>query len=597
MPEERGENLKSLQIAAIDHIPWLEYRHTLSDGRVCIRLRTGKGEFDAVTLRYAHNYAEGAPFSHAWEVPMERMWRDETHEVWQAVFMPEDPRILYCFLLRAQGVRLVHDAGGTRAEPQNPADVKAFHFAHAYPAREKPQWARGCVGYQIFPDRFRRVDVPGEEPVEPWGSPRVANEYRFGGNLKGILEAVPYLRELGVGVVYMTPIFLSDTSHRYNTFDYYQIDPLLGSLEDLRTLADALHAGGIRIVLDGVFNHCGLGFAPFQDALQNGRDSRYADWFFFGEQYPCGYMTFGEKWAYMPKLNMQNPDCAAYFLNVGRYWLREAHVDGWRLDVSPEVWPDFWRQFRRAVLDENPDAILIAECWDDSREWCSIGDMFDGTMHYVLSDAIWGFFAEGRTDLAQFDAEVNRAMMLYPQEVQNSMWNFLSSHDTARMLTRCGNQTRKMRAAAFFQMTHPGVPVIYYGDELGMRGGPDPDCRRCMTWERVPSSRMLAYYRRLTQMRGSLRVLREGTLITHEVGGDGLYAYLRRTEDALALCVLNTSAARLTGRTLALPRELAGEKRLLDALSGRRIAVRRGLAAISLAPGEGMVLLKAQRNE
>ncbi len=597
MPEERGENLKSLQIAAIDHIPWLEYRHTLSDGRVCIRLRTGKGEFDAVTLRYAHNYAEGAPFSRAWEVPMERMWRDETHEVWQAVFMPEDPRILYCFLLRAQGVRLVHDAGGTRAEPQNPADVKAFHFAHAYPAREKPQWARGCVGYQIFPDRFRRVDVPGEEPVEPWGSPRVANEYRFGGNLKGILEAVPYLRELGVGVVYMTPIFLSDTSHRYNTFDYYQIDPLLGSLEDLRTLADALHAGGIRIVLDGVFNHCGLGFAPFQDALQNGRDSRYADWFFFGEQYPCGYMTFGEKWAYMPKLNMQNPDCAAYFLNVGRYWLREAHVDGWRLDVSPEVWPDFWRQFRRAVLDENPDAILIAECWDDSREWCSIGDMFDGTMHYVLSDAIWGFFAEGRTDLAQFDAEVNRAMMLYPQEVQNSMWNFLSSHDTARMLTRCGNQTRKMRAAAFFQMTHPGVPVIYYGDELGMRGGPDPDCRRCMTWERVPSSRMLAYYRRLTQMRGSLRVLREGTLITHEVGGDGLYAYLRRTEDALALCVLNTSAARLTGRTLALPSELAGEKRLLDALSGRRIAVRRGLAAISLAPGEGMVLLKAQRNE
>ncbi|HIU15000.1 MAG TPA: alpha amylase N-terminal ig-like domain-containing protein [Candidatus Ventricola intestinavium] len=589
--------MKSLQIAAIDHIPWLEYRHTLSDGRVCIRLRTGKGEFDAVTLRYAHNYAEGAPFSRAWEVPMERMWRDETHEVWQAVFMPEDPRILYCFLLRAQGVRLVHDAGGTRAEPQNPADVKAFHFAHAYPAREKPQWARGCVGYQIFPDRFRRVDVPGEEPVEPWGSPRVANEYRFGGNLKGILEAVPYLRELGVGVVYMTPIFLSDTSHRYNTFDYYQIDPLLGSLEDLRTLADALHAGGIRIVLDGVFNHCGLGFAPFQDALQNGRDSRYADWFFFGEQYPCGYMTFGEKWAYMPKLNMQNPDCAAYFLNVGRYWLREAHVDGWRLDVSPEVWPDFWRQFRRAVLDENPDAILIAECWDDSREWCSIGDMFDGTMHYVLSDAIWGFFAEGRTDLAQFDAEVNRAMMLYPQEVQNSMWNFLSSHDTARMLTRCGNQTRKMRAAAFFQMTHPGVPVIYYGDELGMRGGPDPDCRRCMTWERVPSSRMLAYYRRLTQMRGSLRVLREGTLITHEVGGDGLYAYLRRTEDALALCVLNTSAARLTGRTLALPRELAGEKRLLDALSGRRIAVRRGLAAISLAPGEGMVLLKAQRNE
>ena len=136
-------------------------------------------------------------------------------------------------------------------------------------------------------------------------------------------------------MIYTTPLFLSDSSHRYNTFDYFKIDPLLGTLEDLCNLADALHEKGIRIVLDGVFNHCGLGFAPFKDAMEKGKGSEYYDWFFFGEQYPCGYMTFGEKWAYMPKLNMQNEACAAYFLDVGRYWLREAHVDGWRLDVSP----------------------------------------------------------------------------------------------------------------------------------------------------------------------------------------------------------------------------------------------------------------------
>lgn len=450
--------MKSLQIAAIRHMPWLEDRHTLSDGRVCIRLTTAVNEFDAVTLRHADHYAEGEPFARATDTPMERMWCDENHEVWQAVFRPHDPRIVYAFILRAGDVTLLHDADGTRAVPEKPEWVNGFHYAHAYPAKEKPQWARGCVGYQIFPDRFRRVDVPGEETVEPWGSKRVANEYRFGGNLKGILEAVPYLAELGVGVVYMTPIFLSDTSHRYNTFDYYQIDPLLGTLEDLRNLADALHEKGIRIVLDGVFNHCGLGFAPFKDAMEKGKGSEYYDWFFFGEQYPCGYMTFGEKWAYMPKLNMQNEACAAYFLDVGRYWLREAHVDGWRLDVSPEVYPDFWRQFRRAVMAANPNAIMIAECWHDSREWCTVGDMFDGTMHYVLSEAIWKFFADRRWSLAQFDAGINRAMMLYPQEVQNSMWNFLSSHDTARMLTRCGGRVKSMRAAAFFQMTHPGVP-------------------------------------------------------------------------------------------------------------------------------------------
>lgn len=585
--------MKSLQIAAIHHIPWLEDRHTLSDGRVCIRLTTAANEFDAVTLRHAFHYAEGEPFAHATDIPMERMWRDENREVWQVVFAPRDPRIVYAFILRAGDVTLLHDADGTRAVPENPAWVSGFHYAHAYPAKEKPQWARGCVGYQIFPDRFRRVDVPGEEAVEPWGSKRVANEYRFGGNLKGILEAVPYLAELGVGVVYMTPIFLSDTSHRYNTFDYYQIDPLLGSLEDLRNLADALHARNIRIVLDGVFNHCGLGFAPFRDAMEKGKASEYYDWFFFGAQYPCGYMTFGEKWAYMPKLNMQNEACAAYFLDVGRYWLREAHVDGWRLDVSPEVYPDFWRQFRRAVLQTKPDAIMIAECWHDSREWCTVGDMFDGTMHYVLSEAIWKFFAERRWSLAEFDAGVNRAMMLYPQEVQNSMWNFLSSHDTARMLTRCGGRVKAMRAAVFFQMTHPGVPVIYYGDELAMRGGPDPDCRRSMTWDKVDGNAMLAYYKRLTHMRGESEVLREGTLRTWEVGEDGLYAYLRQTERETVLCALNTSE-RAIRRMIRLPEALAGCKDVRDLMTGKTHNVQGGYVTLALGACEGAVLGRAE---
>lgn len=156
--------MKSLQIAAIHHIPWLEDRHTLSDGRVCIRLTTAANEFDAVTLRHACHYAEGEPFAHATDTPMERMWRDENREVWQAVFAPRDPRIVYAFILRAGDVTLLHDADGTRAVPENPAWVSGFHYAHAYPAKEKPQWARGCVGYQIFPDRFRRVDVPGRRP-------------------------------------------------------------------------------------------------------------------------------------------------------------------------------------------------------------------------------------------------------------------------------------------------------------------------------------------------------------------------------------------------------------------------------------------------
>ncbi len=580
-----------IQFAAITHIPWLEYRHTLSDGRVCIRIATASGDFDHVTLRVAHKYGPGPAFRRDTRYPMRRMWRDGVRDTWQAVFAPDDPRLFYCFELQSGAFSVLFDADGAHPIPGDPSQINGFPYSHAYPAQAKPAWARGCVGYQVFPDRFRRADNPAEpdEKVERWNSRHISNEHRFGGNLRGMLEAVPYLQSLGVGVLYMTPIFCSNTSHRYNTFDYERIDPLLGTAKDLRDLADALHAAGIRLVLDGVFNHCGEGFAPFVDAKNRGPDSPYYDWFYFDEKLPCGYFTFGDNLRYMPKLNLRNPDCAAYFLNIGRKWLREAHVDGWRLDVSPEVYPDFWRQFRKAVLDENPDAILIAECWEDAREWCTLGDMFDGTMHYVLSGAIWGFFAEGTLSLREFDARVNRAMALYPQEVQNCLWNFISSHDTPRMLTRAGGKMPRLRKAAFFQMTHPGVPVIYYGDELGMRGGPDPDCRRPMAWNRVEGNRTLAYYQKLTAVRNASRALREGTFITYEVGDDGLYAYLREIDAESVLCVLNTSDVQLR-RPMKLPDAFASMKELRDLITDKRFAVKDGYVSLRLAAGEGCVL-------
>ena len=184
-------------------------------------------------------------------------------------------------------------------------------------------------------------------------------------------------------------------------------------------------------------------------------------------------------------------------------------------------------------------------------------------------------------------------MMLYPQEVQNSMWNFLSSHDTARMLTRCGGRVKAMRAAVFFQMTHPGVPVIYYGDELGMRGGPDPDCRRSMTWDKVNGNAMLAYYKRLTHMRNASEVLREGTLKTWEVGEDGLYAYLRQTEKETVLCALNTTDQAIR-RMVRVPEELAACKTVCDLLSGKTHKVQGGYVTLTLGACEGVTLGRAE---
>ncbi len=339
--------MRSIQFGSIYHMPWLEYRHALPDGRVCLRLQTGRGEFSRVCVRVTSNYALPDFFAKADEYEMQLAFRDEWHDFYEAIFAPRDRRIKYLFVLHSDELTFKLDGSGLHAGADAPEDVsQAFAFAYAYPADPMPEWARGCVGYQIFPDRFRREPIPGDDaPVEPWDSDRVQNEFRFGGNLRGILQAVPYLRDLGVKLIYTTPLFISDTSHRYNTFDYLKIDPLLGTEDDLRELCEKLHQNGMRIVLDGVFNHCGLEFAPFKDAVENGESSPYRDWFFFDESQPHGYHTFGD-WKYMPKLNLRNEACAQYFLDVGRYWLEKCGVDGWRLDVSPEVGPYFWRRFK-----------------------------------------------------------------------------------------------------------------------------------------------------------------------------------------------------------------------------------------------------------
>lgn len=582
--------MRSIQFASIYHMPWLEYRHALPDGRVCLRLQTGKGEFTRVAARVTSNYALPDFFKTADEYEMHVAYRDEWHDFYEAVFMPRDPRMKYLFVLQSDELVFKLDASGLHAGKDAREDVsQAFAFAYAYPADPMPEWARGCVGYQIFPDRFRREPKEDDtETVEPWTSDRVQNEYRFGGNLRGILKAVPYLKELGVKLIYTTPLFLSDSSHRYNTFDYFRIDPLLGTEDDLRELCDELHKNGMRIVLDGVFNHCGLEFAPFKDAVEKGEASVYRDWFFFDEKMPHGYHTFGD-WRYMPKLNLRNPDCAEYFLGVGRYWLEKCHVDGWRLDVSPEVWPDFWRQYKKMMRSVNPESLMIAECWDDSREWLTQGDMFDSTMHYVLSRNIWSRLCLHEITTRQFDWALNRAAMLYPQRIQEVLWTFLGSHDTQRVRTRAGGDIRMLYAASFFQFTYLGIPIIYYGDELGMEGGDDPFCRYPMRWNDVENNPVHAHYQKLAHIREKTPALRVGSFRTHTVMDNGLYAYLRETDAQQVLCVLNTGLEPVSAR-LELPSPMAGQAAVHDLYSRQSLPVEEGAVRVSLKAGEGLIL-------
>ena len=581
--------MNNICFAAIHHMPWLEYRHATPDGRVCLRVRTARGDFQSVIARHTCGYRGDDPFRDAVNEPMELAYQDEMFDYYECVFQPDDPRVKYLFILKRDELTVKLDAAGLHIGAdawENTSD--SFVFAYAYPTETMPDWARGCVGYQIFPDRFRRAaDSAADDTLEPWTGTHYESEYRFGGDLRGIREAVPYLKKLGVDVVYTTPIFLSDSAHRYNTFDYYQVDPLLGTEADLKALCDTLHQNGMRLVLDGVFNHSGVGFAPFVDALEKGRDSEYYDWFFFDDS-EIGYQTFSFA-KYMPKLNMKNKACAQYFLDVGRYWLQKCGIDGWRLDVSPEVYPEFWRQYRNMMKETNPQSLMIAECWDDSREWLTVGDMFDSTMNYVLSRALWSRIAEHGIGVAAFDARVNQSMMLYPHRTQEVLWNFLDSHDTARFLTRSGGRLCRLRAASFFQMTCPGVPIIYYGDELGMEGGDDPDCRRPMRWDDVENNAVLVHYERLTALRKQSMALRYGAFRSWEAREDGVYAFLRIDAEQRALVAVNLSDDAVSG-AVRLPDWLAGQDSLTDAVTGKTLPVQSGMLCLTLEAGEGIVV-------
>ena len=367
--------------------------------------------------------------------------------------------------------------------------------------------------YQIFPERFRNGDGSLSPPnTEPWGS-KPTRENFMGGDLPGIIEKLDYIAELGVTCIYLTPVFASLSNHKYDTIDYYKIDPHFGTKDDLKRLVDGAHRRGMRVILDGVFNHCGYYWPIFQDVVRNSATSKYRDWFFV-QRYPVQpdperYDCVGHyKW--MPKLNLSNKETRCYFIGVGKYWLRESGADGWRLDVADEVPVTFWEEFAYEVKREFPDCILIGETWGDAGKLVEPGRL-DSAMNYLFRDAVRDWLALGKISASEFAGRANRTLALYPYEVSLRMYNPLDSHDTVRFLTYCGGNEESHRLAVALQMTFPGCPAVYYGDEVGMDGGNDPDCRKAMDWERAESKAgPYEWYRRLIALRKSSKALTRG---------------------------------------------------------------------------------------
>ncbi|GMQ78557.1 MAG: glycoside hydrolase family 13 protein [Anaerolineae bacterium] len=403
-----------------------------------------------------------------------------------------------------------------------------------------PKWVKDSIFYQIFPDRFANGD-PGNDPpnLAPWGSLPV-NDNFFGGDLQGIIDRLSYLEDLGVTAIYLNPIFKGNTNHKYDTGDYFSIDPAFGTLELMRSLVNEAHSRGLRIVLDAVFNHCGEGFWAFKDVRKNGSASEFAGWFNI-RSYPLSidppsYQTCGGTW-YLPKLDTSNPEVRKHLLDVASYWLEEIDVDGWRLDVPWKVPLEFWRAFRERVKQVKSDAYIVGEVWRDAQVWLD-GDTCDGVMNYQLRDYILDFCVRDTMDAEDFDYEITRLRMLHGPSAEYQL-NLLGSHDTHRILTVCNGDIERVILAMTFLFTYIGAPMVFYGDEVGLVGHNDPDCRRTMPWdERTWDRRLLDTYKKLIWARRKHDVLHSGEIETILVF-NGVYAYRRSFGAEEAIVVLN----------------------------------------------------------
>ena len=438
---------------------------------------------------------------------------------------------------------------------------------------DTPSWVPDAVFYQIFPDRFARSDrVTKSRNLEAWDATPTYHGF-MGGDLGGVIEHLDHIVDLGANAILFNPIFQSAANHRYHTHDYFKIDPLLGDEALFDEMLAACHDRGIRVVLDGVFNHCSRGFFQFNDILENGEQSPYIDWFDI-KSFPIypyhpsqGAEPNYESWIGLPALpefNMRNPDVREYIFKVAEYWTRKG-IDGWRLDVAAEITePGFWQEFRRRVRDLNPEAYIVSEIWQDSSAWVNGRDQFDGTMNYLYTGQALSFAAGDRLDLTTVDdhqpwpttppldaagyaSGVERIRSLYNDQATLGNLNCFASHDTARALTIVGRDAAAVRLTLLLALSFPGAAHIYYGDEIGLEGHKDPLSRNTIPWDDQEgwNHELLASYKELIALRNEQPAMRSLPYRTLVAEGS-LYAVERGSGDDRVLVIVNSGTEEAT---------------------------------------------------
>ncbi len=610
-PEELLERMQSgaLVAEACEHDPGLAlFLQRAGEGRALVRYRALSGDVHGIELFLRDQ--DGLELQWVGGVGPFAYWQVE-------IALPDAP-VDYAFVLRDGDARW--------------SDPEVFRLDPAsLPGLQTPEWAKHATWYQVFVDRFRngRPEID-PDPVRPWRSEWYAPspweeasgesfyEYYvfarlYGGDLHGLRDRLDYIQSLGVTALYLNPVFQASTAHKYNATDFRHIDTRYGAGEDYaeatadEDLADPstwvwtpsdqvfldfieeCHRRGLKVVLDGVFNHVGTRHPGFQDVVQHGRESRFSDWFEIANWEPfehVGWAGFSELPVFAKSPSGFACDAVRdHIFAITRRWMDPGGdgdvsrgIDGWRLDVPMEVAMPFWEEWRKLVKSINPDAYLTGEVWDRADIWLD-GSTFDAVMNYRFTQGVVGWIGQGRNSIppSELDQTLAELRLAYPAEATLALMNLADSHDTDRLASMLQNPDRvfdrdcreqnsstydagrpsdlafrRARLVALFQFTYVGAPMVYYGDEAGMWGSDDPNNRKPMLWEDLQPYEQpevhfvhgehLAHYRAIGAMRQNHRCLRTGSYATLFADDQRqIFAFYREEGGEEAVVVLNAS--------------------------------------------------------
>ena len=556
-----------MEYSAIFHDMDKRFCYAIEKDLFVIRVQVKKDDMKEIILHYEDKYIPMEREDTRKTIVMKKVATSQFHDYYEAQVRMHLICLRYFFeFTDMQGERVYYGNYEFDKEyitnrdrmfdcPQNLREEEMF---------EVPDWAANKVVYQIFPSRFA-----ASQPVDKklWYKAPITPMDDLHGDFRGIIDHLDHIQDLGIDVIYMTPSFKSDSCHKYDTIDYYEIDPSFGTKEDLKELVQKAHDRGMKVVMDAVFNHTGKEFFAFKDILEKGEKSKYLDWYYIDELPLKGkwgeipnFLCFGY-YGGMPKLNLKNPEVEKYITDVACYWIRECDIDGWRLDVGDEISHFFWKRFRRAIKAVKKDMLIIGEIWHYAGDFLE-GDEWDTVMNYPFYLNLIDLLADEKISVSQFVQNLGYLKGRLHKKCYPLMWNLIDSHDTARFLHLCKDNKKKQHLAAAFQLLLPGMPMIYYGDEYAMPGANDPDCRRGMYWdEEYQDKEMFEWYKRLLQVRKAHTCIVEGELaesITRDE--DETIVLIRKNGEETIALIFNCSNHTKEFKEYAQKQELLTEK-------------------------------------